>query len=184
MSHASHESENPHESFERDEPLVLNPWQANDPSGISGRPDAEPAPAHIRRLRLLVAAVVVLSAVARAFLTTPGYLHTDSLFASLFPLIPLLMSTAPIVKNTTQIQVAAGDLGKRGWQKMYNKFRIFYILFALGVTLMMLVFWLLSGTGQPIGKVLFSVLSLGSMILMFIGVRALQKSVQKYSDEL
>lgn len=67
---------------------------------------------------------------------------------------------------------------------MYNKFRIFYILFALGVTLMMLVFWLLSGTGQPIGQVLFSVLSLGSMILMFIGVRALQKSAQKYSDEL
>lgn len=179
-----HDPESPKEPFERDEPLDLNPWEANDPKGTYARPDAEPAPAYIRRLRLLVAAVVVLAGAARAFLTAPGTFYTQGLTSSLFPLLPLLMSTAPIVKNTTQIRVATGDLGKRGWQKMYNKFRIFYILFALGVTVIMLLFWILAGDGQPVSKVLFSALGLGAMVLMAMGTRALQKSAQKYSDEL
>ncbi|WP_346846291.1 hypothetical protein [uncultured Rothia sp.] len=57
-----------------DEPLDLNPWEANDPKGLSGRPDAEPSPPGIRKMRWVVVTFVVVNVLGFFYRAASGRL--------------------------------------------------------------------------------------------------------------
>lgn len=154
----------------RDEPLDLNPWEANDPSGMSGRPPADPAPPHINRWRLVAVAVTLISALTYMLWTKPGTITLDDrLSMRLFPLVILLSSTRTMIPYFRNISVPAGQLGKRGWQKMYNKFRLALIFFALS-TAILLTLWdfLDSQAGAPYRGVGFVVVVITVVLNLYM----------------
>ncbi|WP_346843436.1 hypothetical protein [uncultured Rothia sp.] len=62
------------------------------------------------------------------------------MLVTLLPLAFLLVSTRWMVTSVNQVDLPTGALGKRGWQKMYNKFRIYIVGIALMAVLMRFAF--------------------------------------------
>lgn len=151
-----------------DEPLDLNPWEANDPKGLSGRPDAEPSPPGIRKMRWVVVTFVVVNVLDFFIVPHQGDSVFGEIMTRLFPLIPLLFSTRGMARMVDQVQIPTGDLGKRGWQRMYNKFRVYLVLFGLGGALVRLIFDLaiIAGDGSfdGITRVIFWVVAIAALV--------------------
>lgn len=128
------------DDLEFDEPLDLNPWQLHDPKGLSGRPPAEPSPPGIRKFRAVVVGVVAVNGFGLFLVPHPQEDFFESVLVTLIPLAFLLVSTRWMVTSVNQVDLPTGVLGKRGWQKMYNKFRIYIVGIALMAALMRFAF--------------------------------------------
>lgn len=176
------------DDLEFDEPLDLNPWQLHDPKGLSGRPPAEPSPSGIRKFRAVVVGVVVVNGLGLFLVPHPQEDLFASVVVTLVPLAFLLVSTRWMVTSVTQVDLPTGVLGKRGWQKMYNKFRIYIVCIALMAALMRLVFDVAAvaqtNLSTPWGSAIYWTFAVGMMAVNAVMLYRLRDDAREYAGWL
>lgn len=176
------------DELEFDEPLDLNPWQLNDPSGLSGRPPAEASPSGIRKFRALVVGVVAVNGIGLFLVPHPQEDFFASVMVTLIPLAFLVVSTRWMVTSVNQIRIPAGGLGKRGWQIMYNKFRLYIVGIALIAALMRLVFDVAAvaqtNLSTPWGSAIYWTFAVGMMAVNAVMLYRLRDDAREYAGWL
>lgn len=176
------------DELEFDEPLDLNPWQFHDPSGLSGRPPAEASPSGIRKFRAVVVGVVAVNAIGLFLVPHPQEEFFSSVLVTLLPLAFLLVSTRWMVTSVNQVRIPAGVLGERGWQKMYNKFRVYIVGIALMAALMRFAFDVAAvaqiGASTAWGVAIYWTFAVGMMAVNVVMLYRLGDDAREYAGWL
>ncbi len=176
------------DDLEFDESLDLNPWQLHDPKGLSGRPPAEPSPPGIRKFRTVVVGVLAVNAIGLFLVPHPQEEFFSSVLVTLLPLAFLLVSTRWMVTSVNQVDLPAGGLGKRGWQKMYNKFRVYIVGIALMAALMRFAFDVAAvaqtNLSTPWGSAIYWTFAVGMMAVNVVMLYRLRDDAREYAGWL
>ena len=174
------------DDLEFDEPLDLNPWQLHDPKGLSGRPPAEPSRPAIRKFRAVVVGIVAVNAIGLFLVPHPQEEFFSSVLVTLLPLAFLLVSTRWMVTSVNQVDLPAGGLGKRGWQKMYNKFRVYIVGIALMAALMRFAFDVAAvaqiGASTAWGNIIYWCIGAATLGTNMVMLFRLRKDALKYAQ--